>query len=100
MDDIKMLSTRQIKAICRRNGWHCQMERLPPDQIDVERHIVAGHRYRKNNAVMVRRSQTWQRWQRLGWRWNIETLNEGQITALLKALEQEKTARVESEREA
>jgi hypothetical protein len=81
------LTTRQIKAICTRYGWICQMERVSPDLIQVDRRIVASPHYRKTNAVMVARSAGGTIWQCIGWRWDVEDLNESQIVELLKALE-------------
>lgn len=84
---VHRLSTRQIKAICSRHGWVAQMERIPANEIQVDRRIVASPRYRKSNAVMVAKSAGGTIWQCLGWRWDVETLNEGQIVELLKGLE-------------
>ncbi|SRR5216683_4542530 len=82
------LTTRQIKAICTKHGWTCQMNKIPSHLIEVDRRIVASPRYRKTNAVMVARSAGGAVWLCLGWRWDIEDLKEGQIVELLKALEQ------------
>ena len=86
--DVKRLSTRQIKTICIRHGWTCQMSKVPANEIQVDRRIVRDRRYRKSNAVMVAQSAGGRVWLCLGWRWDIETLNEEQIVKLLKALEQ------------
>lgn len=85
---VQCLTTRQIKAICLKHGWTCQMEKVPANEIQVDRRIVCDPRYRKSNAIMVARSAGGRVWLRLGWRWDIETLNEGQIVELLKTLEQ------------
>lgn len=88
-EETKRLTTRQIQRICTRHGWVAQMERVSPAEIDgVDRRIVNSRRYCKNNAVMVARSAGGTTWLRLGWKWDIETLNEAQIVERLKALEQ------------
>lgn len=81
------LSTRQIKTICIRHGWTCQMSKVPANEIHVDRRIVCDPRYRKSNAVMVARSAGGRVWLCLGWRWDVEDLNEAQIVELLKGLE-------------
>ncbi len=86
--DVHRLTTRQIKSICSNHGWVCQMEHIESAKItNVDRRIVKSPRYRKSNAVMVARSTGGTSWLRLGWRWDVETLNESQIVELLKALE-------------
>ncbi len=85
----RRLTTRQIKNICSHHGWVCQMEHIESAKItNVDRRIVKSPRYRKSNAVMVARSTGGTSWLRLGWKWDIETLNEAQIVELLRALEQ------------
>lgn len=87
-EDVKRLTTRQIQQICTRHGWVAQMERVPVNEIQgVDRRIVASPRYRKSNVVMVARSAGGRVWLCLGWRWDIETLDETQIVELLKGLE-------------
>lgn len=85
--DAHRLTTRQIKAICSNHGWVAQMEHVPANEIQVDQRIVKSPRYRKSNAVMVAKSAGGRVWLRLGWRWDIEDLNEGQILELLKGLE-------------
>lgn len=85
--DVHRLTTRQIKSICSNHGWVCQMEHVPANEIQVDRRIVASPRYRKSNAVMVAKSAGGRVWLCLGWRWDIEMLNEAQIVELLKGLE-------------
>jgi len=65
------------------------MNKVPPHLIEADRHIVSSPHYRKSNAVMVARSAGGAIWLCLGWRWDIESLNEEQIVELLKTLEQE-----------
>ena len=86
-EGVTRLTTRQIKTICSRHGWTCQMNKVPINLIEVDRRIVSSPRYRKSNAVMVARSAGGAIWQCLGWRWDIEVLKEAQIVEMLKALE-------------
>lgn len=80
-EDAHRLSTRQIQRICRRHGWHCQMHKEP----NVPNTLATDHRYRKSNSVKVARNGDWLP---LGWKWDIEVLDEAQIVELLKAFEQ------------
>lgn len=82
------LSTRQIKNICIRHGWTCQMSKVPTNEINVDRRIVCDRRYRRFNAVMVAKSAGGTIWLCLGWKWDIEVMDEQQIVKLLKTLEQ------------
>lgn len=78
---VTRLNTRQIQRICRKQGWHCEMRKEP----NVPNSVANNHRYRKCNAVVVARGGDWLP---LGWRWDIEVMDEAQIVELLKTLEQ------------
>lgn len=79
--DVPRLTTRQIQRICRKQGWHCEMCKEP----NVPNTLANNHRYRKSNSVKVARDGEWLP---LGWRWDIEVMDEQQIVELLKTLEQ------------
>lgn len=80
-EDVKRLTTRQIQLICRRHGWHCEAHKEP----NVPNKLANHHRYRKSNSIKVARNGNWLP---LGWRWDIEVLDEEQIVERLKVLEQ------------